>query len=115
MARDDHKHRKTAAMLGCGALLVWLLLRGEGWGTGSGRPGGAARPEARRVKIRISDTGITADGAPVTADEAVAAARRTGAAELLATGAARQGAVDELLAALRAAGVEVWQVGGGHV
>lgn len=114
MAQADRKHGKTAAIVGGGALLAWLLLRGARWGTGSGREAVAARPEPRRVKLRISDAGITADGAPVTADEAVAAARRTGAAELFATGAARQGAVDELLVALRAAGVAVWRVGGGH-
>lgn len=112
MADDRRKHGKTAAVVGGGVLLAWLLLGGKGWGRGDKR--GATGTEPRRVRIRISDAGITADGALVTSDEAVAAARRTGAAEVFATGAARQGTVDDLIAGLRAAGVDVWRVGGSH-
>ncbi len=112
MSADRSKHGKTAAIVGGGALLVWLLLGGKGWGRGGKR--GAAGTEPHRVRIRVSDAGITADGAPVTIDEAVAIARKTGAAEVFATGAARQGTVDELYAGLRAAGVDVWRAGGSH-
>lgn len=107
------KHRKTGAMLAGGALLAWLLLRGSGFGLGAkgGRPSGNT---ARRVRLRIDNIGITADGVPSTIEEAVEAAKRTGAAEVFATGAARQGTFDDLVAALRAAGVHLWIVGGAH-
>ncbi len=109
MARDRRKPDRSAAVIGGGALLAWLLLRGEGWRLGRRRrdPGAATR----RVHLRVSDVGITADGVPVTVEEAVATARAVGAAEVRATGAARQGTVDELLAALRDAGVQLWDAG----
>lgn len=113
MAKGEHKRSKTVAVVGGGVLLAWLFLSGKGWGLGGKRGHGAAT-EPRRVPIRVSDRGITADGVPATIDEAVAAARRTGAAEVFATGAARQGTFDDLIAGLRAAGVEIWRAAGSH-
>ena len=105
MASRRRKRHETVATLGGAALLLWLLLRGEGAGRGR-KP---RRDEAAsRVRIRISDAGITVDGEPATFDEAVARATAAGAAEVLATGAARYGTVEALTGALRAAGVTVW-------
>lgn len=108
MAKGDRKHGKTAAVVGGGALLVWLLLRGEGFGF-SRKPSRAT--SARRLRIRISDVGISVGGEPATFDEAVARGRAAGSAEVFATGAARYGTVEDLIAALRDAGVQVWDVG----
>lgn len=113
MAQDDRKHGKTAAIVGGGALLAWLLMRGKGWGVASKGAASSAGPE-RRVRIRISESGVSVDGSPVTLDEAVAIARKAGGAEVFATGAARQGTVDDVIAGLHAAGVDVWRVGGSH-
>lgn len=110
---ERRKHTKTGALLAGGALLAWLLLRG-GSGFGFGRKGGGAETSERRVRIRVAADGITADGAAVTLDEAVAIAHDAGGADLFATGAARQGTVDDLIAALRDAGVSLWIVGAGH-
>ncbi len=114
MATDRHKHARTAAVLGGCALLAWLLLRGEGWGLGGKGRGHGVTGVRPRLPIRVSDAGITVLGAPATIEEAVALAREAGSAELLATGAARQGTVDDLIQALRDAGVDLWIVGGGH-
>jgi hypothetical protein len=48
---------------------------------------------------------------PSSIEETVDVARIAGSADVLATGAARQGTVDDLLAALRDAGVTVFRVG----
>jgi hypothetical protein len=60
------------------------------------------------LTIRISDTGITVDGVPAAQDEAVGLAVAAGSAEVHATGAARSGAVSDLIAALKASGVHLW-------
>ena len=113
MGQGDRKHGKTAALVGGGALLVWLLMRGTGWGVG-GQLGATTAGPKRRIRIRVSGAGVSVDGAPVTVDEAVAIARKASGAEVFSTGAARQGTVDDLIAGLHAAGVDVWRVGGSH-
>ncbi|ACY14359.1 hypothetical protein [Haliangium ochraceum] len=57
--------------------------------------------------LYLNSEGLRMDGATVTIAEAVAACRRSGRAELGATGAARSGTYDELLRALEQAGVGV--------
>ncbi|MCA9675602.1 MAG: hypothetical protein KC464_11245 [Myxococcales bacterium] len=109
--RDNHRRRRGALLAG-GALLALLLTRGSGWGLGSGGKRGKGRASQRRVKIRIDDTGITVDDSPATLEQAVDAASEAGAADVFATGAARQGSYDDLLRTLRDAGVRVWIVGG---
>ncbi len=112
MKDDRRKHAKMGAALAGGALLAWLLLHGSGFGFGGG--GSATAGTGRRVRLRIDAKGITADGESATIEEAVAVSRRSGAADVFATGAARQGTVDDLIAALRDAGVKVWLVGGAY-
>jgi len=106
---DRHDTTKRGVALAGGALLAWLLLRGHGRGIGlgssrGGRAGGRSR---RSVAIRISADGIRVDGVPATHDEAVARAVSAGAAEVMATGAARSGTVTDLIAALTAAEVDL--------
>lgn len=81
------------------------LGRGDGHGTGSGTGRGpaSAPPTPARCHLRLDARGPSIDGRAVTVPEAVAACR--GGADVIVTGDARQGAWDELAAALRAAGV----------
>jgi hypothetical protein len=58
--------------------------------------------------VRVTSEGIAVDGAKATKDEAVDACKKLGAAEVVVTGDARQGAWDELKAAFEAAGVPVF-------
>ncbi len=118
MARkDDHTGRNVALVAGGGALLWWLL-RGRG-GLGLGGKGRGADASATdtiqpaRARVRVDADGIAVDGQRTDIGGAVAlvAGRPV---DLLATGAARMGTVEDLTAALHAAGVEVWLIGGGH-
>jgi hypothetical protein len=102
---SDRNTKKGIALAG-GALLAWLLLRRNS-GLGLGDRGDAAGNAPSVVRLRVAANGITADGVAVTHDEAVALARATGSAELTASGAARSGAVTDLIDALRAAGVSL--------
>lgn len=106
----SRERRRTGAMLAGGAALAFLLLRGFGL---RGRSGTKDR-QPRRVRLRVDANGISASGAPSTIQHVVDVARRVGAAEVFATGAARQGTLDELVRALRSAGVDVWMTRGGH-
>lgn len=115
----DNSTGRTVAVLGGGALLVFLLLRGKGWGLGLGGTAGAsgdghageapASTEAppSRCKVRVDSTGLQLDRAPTELDAIVTRCRAAGAADVLVTGAAIQGVVDRLLQALRDAGVVV--------
>lgn len=103
---------RTVAVVGGGALLLWLLLRGKGWGfgDGSGRAEGAATPRSKtppRCRVRIDRDGIELDGVAAEIPAVVARCRETGAADVLATGAAISGVVDAVLDALRVAGVVI--------
>lgn len=108
----DKKTGRTVAALGGGALLLWLFVRGKGWGfgasrgeaTGASSPSPAAPP---RCRVRVDQTGVQLDGAPADIATVVARCRETGAADVLATGAAISGVVEALLGALRAAGVVI--------
>ena len=119
-----------------GRLLIWAFVlgllvaalmylrcgEGFGFGPGGGEDGddesekGEAKDEmspavggepARRCQLRLDPNGLTLDGKPAEVDAAVAACKKAGGAELVKTGDARHGAVDELKAALREAGVPV--------
>lgn len=108
---DRKDSTKKGVALAGGALLAWMLLRGNGGGFGFGRGGSGGvggGTAGARVKIRVSDAGIAVDGVPTTQDEAVELAVAAGAAEVRATGAARSGTVSDLIAALKAAGVHLW-------
>jgi len=119
MARNDDNTGRNLALAGGGAALLWLLLRGGG-GFGLGGKGGGAGSESKgtakpvppRANVRVAADGITVDGVPTDVAGAAAIVKERGHADVLATGAARQGIVDDLLKALRATGAEIWIVGG---
>ncbi len=113
MTATREKRGGKGVLIAGAALAALLLLGGSGWGlsSGWGRKGGGSGGKATRVRIRIDAAGITADGVPSSIEETVDIARTVGTADVLATGAARQGTVDDLLAALRDAGVTVFRVG----
>jgi hypothetical protein len=116
----DHTGR-TVAVVGGGALILWLLLRGKGWGLGgkgrgdgegrgdsegpSSSPLSTTKVEPRRCKVRIASNGITVDGNPATVAEAVAACKSTQGAEVLTTGGARQADHEDMEEAFKRAGI----------
>jgi len=110
--REDNTGRNVALVAGGGALL-WFFLRRGGFGLGGGGGKGPGSSTRERVRIRIDAAGISIAGQPTDIAGAVAAGRESGGATVFATGAARQGTVDDVLAGLRAAGVPVWFGGSG--
>jgi len=113
---DKNKTGRTVALVGGGALLLWLLLRGRGWGLGEGTDhegtgSGASGPTGARparCRVRIDADGIELDGAPTDLETMTARCQAAGSADVHATGAAITGVVAEVIHRLRAAGVEVW-------
>lgn len=120
MATRDDSKAPAVAIVGGGALLAWLLLRGgSGFGLGGGGGGagleapgdgatvpaaGAALPPCR---VRIRASAIELNGAPSDLAATVVACRATGGAELTATGDAIVGLITRTVQALEASGVRV--------
>jgi hypothetical protein len=105
-SRGNNSTIATVAMIGGGAVLVWLLWRGRGKGKnghGNGDLGGTRAPV--QVWVRSEDR-IELDGARSDLATVVARARAAGAAHVHVTGDARQGWYTKVVDALRAAGVE---------
>jgi hypothetical protein len=93
----------AAAYLRCGA----------GFGLGGGGHGDGDEPRAvqrvasgLRCGLRLSASGIAVDGKRMAGDAAVARCAEVGGAAVLVTGDARHGDRDDLIAALKAAGVK---------
>lgn len=105
--RKQNNTGRTIAVVGAGALLVWLLWRGHGKGKGKGGDGDrSSAPAAVEVWIRSRDR-IELDGVSSDLATTVARARTAGKARVHVTGDARQGWVENVVHALRAAGVDV--------
>lgn len=112
-----------AFVLGLLVAAMMYLRCGEGFGFGpgggdsdDGKKGEATRDQispavggepARRCQLRLDANGVTLDGKPAEIDAAVAACKTAGGAELVTTGDALHGAVEELKAALERAEVPV--------
>jgi hypothetical protein len=69
---------------------------------------GDGKGAARRCRLRLDSAGLSLDDEPSTVEEAVAACKRAGGAELTPTGGAVYGEVQRLREALDRAGVEVF-------
>ncbi len=106
MARDRTSSTRTAAVVGGGALLAWILLRGARGAGGATSAATAAAPPAP-CQVRIRARSIELDGAPADLPTTVAACRAAGAASVSATGDAIVGVIAETTRALHAAGVRV--------
>lgn len=125
--RHSNSHTgRTVAVVGGGALLLWLLLRGkgrglggkgqgdgDGAGSGPGPGSGSDVPQLptsdvapRRCKVRIASNGITVDGKPATVAEVVAACKSTDGAEVVVTGGGRVVDHEDIEAALKQAGIK---------
>jgi hypothetical protein len=74
---------------------------------GDGDAPGSARVDTppARCALRVTATGIVVNGAPAKRDDAVATCKAAGGADVVVTGAAREGDWKDLRAALEAAGV----------
>lgn len=118
---NNHAGRKIA-LVGGGALLLWLLLRGKGLrlgngaggtggGTGDGGGAGAtieARAELRQpCEVFIRMRGIDLDRVPADLATIVARCRASGKAYVRATGGARVSDVEDVFRALQAVGVTI--------
>jgi hypothetical protein len=121
MNETESQGGRTAVIIGGGALLVWLLLRGRGWLIARGQLGdgkATIAPAGSPCRVRLDATGIELDGARADLTKMVARCRAAGVAEVTATGAAIVGEIGEVLRALREAGVTVlaspdlWDVAG---
>jgi hypothetical protein len=104
---DDNSTGLTIAMVGGGALLLWLLWPGRDKHEADDGDRRNA-PSEVLVWIRSGDR-IDVDGASSDLATTVARARAAGAARVFAAGDARQGWVTSVLDALYAAGVAVAQ------
>lgn len=112
MAKHNEKNGHTVAALGGGVLLLWLLLRGKGWGRGDDRSEASSATAAHpatppRCRVRVDHDGIELDGLRADIPGVVARCRQRGAADVLATGTAISGVVQAVLDALRSAGIKV--------
>ena len=108
MAKREHNSAGTLALIAGGGALAWLLLHGGGFGLGGGSSEASdAPPPAGPCHLRLDSRALTLDGREVTSDDAIASCRASGRAELLITGDAIAGVADQLVAALKRAGVAV--------
>jgi len=117
--RDDHDDHtaRNLALVGGGALLVWLLVSGGGGFGGSGNAGAAGAaasppppapaPPPPPCKVRIDILGVHVDGKPVDVKTAIERCRASKRAEVVVTGDARQGTKDDVMRSFAAAGIAV--------
>ena len=104
---------RNVAIVGGAVLVVWLLLRGTGGRLGGrGESGnGNAEPQARSPRpcqVWIRSTGIEVDGERVDPSTLVSRCQATGRADVRATGDAIERAIQQVIEALRRAGVIVY-------
>jgi hypothetical protein len=100
-------------LLGLVAAAAFYLRCGEGFGIGGlgkgdGEPAGSSEPRPLaqlRCAIRITGSGITVDGKQRSRDQAVAACKAAGKAEVVMTGDAPHREGPALIEALKAAGI----------
>ncbi len=119
VAKELLRRQRRRRLLWFGALATLVILAvlylrcGSGWGTGGSGTGTgdhAASSDAgpHRCSIRIAASGISVDGTVATREQVIARCVQTTGADVLVTGAARQGDWDELRAALEVARVPVF-------
>jgi hypothetical protein len=123
--RKEHRPRRRAAKVALGGVIglaVALGWCGRDWFIGAGGWSGLlpeslqrqveqlvddAPPAPSRCRLRIDGAGLQLDLQPATVEQAVERCRASGEAELVITGEARYGTVQQVEQALREAGVRV--------
>jgi hypothetical protein len=111
MARRDTRTARTVALVGGGALLAWLLLRGgKGWRVAHGGADSqiAGTADASPCQVHVGEDHIRVDGQPAALAAAIVACQARGRAEVTASGAAIIGAINEVVVRLKEAGVRVY-------
>jgi hypothetical protein len=115
--RIKRKMGLWTALFGLVAAAALYLRCGDGFGLGGGRGFGGGDDSPRRVAssglrcaIRLSASGIAVDGKKMSRDQAVHKCADVGGAYILVTGDARHGDKEELIDALKAAGIRDIQV-----
>jgi hypothetical protein len=106
VAKREH-HTGTLALIAGGGALAWLLLHGGGRGLGGGGTPSEPTPPPGPCRLRLDSRALQLDGHDVATDDAIASCRASGRAEVLVTGDAIAGVADQLVAALKSAGVDV--------
>jgi hypothetical protein len=114
---ERRRFRRRIVMLSAWAgaiILAVLYLRcGRGWGTGGEGGGGSDRGSAassatkKRCQIRLDGKGLTVDGHSASRDTATELCKAAGGAEVVVTGAAREGDWAMLRGMLSAAHVDI--------
>jgi hypothetical protein len=99
--------RRCQGMLGLGGGTGGISDTDPGKAPGGGSAKGDVAPR-RRCQVRLSATGATVDDRDVDVDAVVKACKDAGAADVVVTGDAAQGAWDALRDALSKAGVEIY-------
>ena len=108
---------RNVAIVGGAALLAWLLLRGSGWqlggrgeaaGNDATTPTPSPSPSPSPCRVWIRSTGLDVDGQIVDLATLVRRCQLAGRADVRATGAAIVRTIEEVMDALRRAGVVVY-------
>ena len=114
MSTSQSHTGRNVAIVGGAALVAWLLLRGTGWrlGRSDGNGNDAATPlpspSPRSCQVWIRSTGIEVDGQLVDLPTLVRRCQVAGRADVRATGAAIVRTIDDVMVALRRAGIVVY-------
>ena len=102
---------RNVAIVGGAAALIWLLLRGSGWRFG-GRSDTAGTdaltPSPSPCRVWIRSTGLEVDGQIVDLPTLIHRCQVAGRADVRATGAAIVRTIEEVMDALRRAGIVVY-------
>lgn len=114
MSTSQSHTGRNVAIVGGAALVAWLLLRGTGWRLGRSDANGndAATPMPSQsptsCQVWIRSTGIEVDGQLVDLPTLVRRCQAAGRADVRATGAAIVRTIDDVMDALRRAGVVIY-------
>ena len=104
---------RNVAIVGGAAVLAWLLLRGSGWRLGgrseaAGNDATTPRPSPSSCRVWIRSTGLEVDGQIVDLPTLIHRCQAAGRADVRATGAAIVRTIEEVMDALRRAGIVVY-------
>ena len=104
---------RNVAIVGGAAAVLWLLLRGTGWhlggkSTAAGSDAATPTSSPSPCQVWIRSTGIEVDGQAVDLPTLVRRCQAVGRADVRATGAAIVRTIDQVMDALRRAGIVLY-------